>query len=164
MLWPNEEARVRRLAGWIVVAVLAVGCSEAADDTASAQPAPVAPVEVTGTTPAAPDEVATLRARVAELEQQLATCQGAQAPSGTQTAAVPAEGATIPEGVDVPAQEPAPATTTTQTATRDAGTRARRRGDPDLIDTILGPDGRRRRRGDDETIELPNPANILLGE
>lgn len=150
---------------WLFVfAVLATACGEAESETATAQPAPVAPVEVTGEEGSAPapegDEVAALRARVAELEQQLAACQGPA--GGTQTAA-------IPEGADVPAEtpepvEPAAAATNTQGTTRDAGTRARRQGDPSLIDTILGEDGRRRRRRDDEPLELPNPANILLGQ
>ncbi len=150
---------MKRLAGWVLVALLALGCEEE-DTTATAQePAPVTPVEVTaGEGEAQPSELEQLRARVAELEQQLATCQQAQ--PATQTAA-------IPEGVDVPAPEgetpPATPTATAQNDARDAGTaRNRRRRDPNLMDTILGEDGRRR-QGDDETIELPNPANILLG-
>ncbi len=150
----------------IVLAVLAMACEEAETEAATAQPAPVAPVEVTGGegSAAAPegDEVAQLRARVAELEQQLAACRGAQPAAGTQTAAIP-EGADVPPATPEPV-EPAAAATNTQGTTRDAGTRARRpQNDPTLMDTILG-DDRRRRRGDDEPIELPNPANILLGQ
>jgi hypothetical protein len=133
----------------------ALGCAEEAP-VAAAEPEAVAPVEVTQAVTATEegeDELTTLRARVAELEQQLATCQGAAAPSGTQAVA-------IPEGADVPAEGTTP---TAQSARPDAGTRARRQRDPSLLDTILGPDGRRRRRTDDETIEIPNPANVLLG-
>ena len=130
------------------------GCSEEAP-VAAAEPEPVAPVEVTQAvtvTGEEPDELTTLRARVTELEQQLATCQGAAAPSGTQAVA-------IPEGADVPEEG---ATPTAQSTRPDAGPRARRQRDPSLLDTILGSDGRRR-RANDETIEIPNPANVLLG-
>lgn len=149
-----------RLSSWIVVAALALGCGQERDEAAPAQaPQPVAPVEV----PAAPaegaqaqegDEVATLRARVAELEQQLAACQGAQ--PATPTAA-------IPEGVDVPEDVAEEASARPEARARDAGARTRRARDPSLIDTILGEENRPRRRRD-ETIELPNPASILLGE
>lgn len=132
------------------------GCAEETPAVA-AEPEAVTPVEVTQDVTAPEgeaDELTTLRARVAELEQQLAACQTAPAapPSGTQAVA-------IPEGVDVPAEETAP---TAQRSRPDAGARARRQQrDPSLIDTILGPDGRR--RASDDTIELPNPARVLLG-
>lgn len=144
----------------LVVSVLGAltACREEAERPAPAAPPAVTPVEVTADAEQAedePGELATLRARVAELEAQLAACQGPQAPSGTETA-------TIPEGVDVPA-EGERATQTARADRPDAGARARRRrDDPSLLETILGPNDRR--RGDDETIEIPNPASVLLGE
>jgi len=135
-----------------IMAALA-GCGQRAESPfeppVPVMPEIVTPVEVTpeAQEPEPDDEVTTLRAQVAELEQQLAECRGAEPPSGTQTAA-------LPEGVDVP--EPAGG------ARPDAGTRARRarQDPPSLIDTILGPADRRRA---DDTIELPNPAKVLLG-
>lgn len=140
----------------MTMSMVAAGCAEEAPG-AAAPPEAVAPVEVTqAVTPEGEeDELTTLRARVAELEQQLASCQtaAAPAPSGTQAVA-------IPEGADIPAEGTTP---TAQSTRPDAGTRARRERDPSLLETILGPDGRRRRRANDETIEIPNPANVLLG-
>lgn len=141
----------------MMTSMVAAGCAEEAPG-AAAPPEAVAPVEVTQAVTAPEgeeDELTTLRARVAELEQQLASCQtaAAPAPSGTQAVA-------IPEGADVPAEG---ATPTAQNTRPDAGARARRERDPSLLETILGPDGRRRRRTNDDTIELPNPANVLLG-
>jgi hypothetical protein len=159
------------------------GCGEesSAGPTTSA-PQAVAPVEVTADTvdtaePGAEDEVTQLRARVAELERQLAEAQGTAPPSGTETAPVP---------VPVPGEgETAAPTTGTETAsagsttgdgagggstgTTSSGRRARER-DPSLLGALLGDEegGSRRPRTntdqDSRDLRLPNPANILLGE
>ena len=141
-----------RLSSWIAVA-LALGCAEAGATSVPPDPPPVTPVEVPALpAEAAGDELATLRARVAELERELEACRSAQA-------AAPA--AAIPEGADPP-EEAAPASARPEARARDAGARARRAGERSLSDLILGDDVRPRRRG--ETIELPDPARILLGE
>jgi hypothetical protein len=156
-----QEARVKHALSFAMTFAMMIsmvaalgGCGEETPAAAS-EPEAVTPVEVTQAVavPEAPDELTTLRARVTELESQLAACQtaAAPAPSGTETVAIPA-GADTPEAT----------TPTAQTARPDAGARARRARDPSLLDTILGPDGRR--RADDDTIRIPNPANVLLGE
>ncbi len=164
---------MKRLAAFIVVLAL-LGCEEhEGSQHAAAQPEPVAPVEVTAPGQAAvqpADEVTQLRARVAELEQQLAACQGPAAqPGATRTAPVPA---VVPQGVDVPGQPASttPATTTpttSPTATAptanhpDAGTRQRRQRDPSLLEEILGDNApRERRQGDRRVIELPEPSQL----
>lgn len=144
---------------------LGLGCGEPTSESATpAAPTPVAPVEVSteqtddpAQEDAPDDDVAALRARVTELEQQLAQCQGSATPSGTETAA-------IPEVEPEPVAATTPATTTASNNTTDAGPRRARRTeqrDPSLIDTILGTDGRRRRRGDNDTIEIPMPGSLL---
>lgn len=126
---------------------------------------------------AAEEDPEALRARIAELEAELAAARG-EAPTGTETAAIPE---VVPEGVAVPGQEEPAAATPTDTSgqTASAGrTRAdrRERRDPSLLDTVLGDDGTRgrdRARDDDErtarrprdlteeVLELPG---ALLGE
>jgi hypothetical protein len=150
---------------FVLALMVLSGCENLRTEPAPAQPAPVAPVEVTPQEQGSdPEELARLRARVAELEQELRSCRDSQAPppSGTQTAVVP-------EGLDVPDETPP---STTSAAPQDAGTRRRassqrrdRDRDPSLLDTILGTDGRRRGgTSSPETIELPNPARVLLGD
>lgn len=147
----------------IVVVLALAGCQQHDEEHhAAAQPQAVAPVEVTPVQQPT-DEVAELRARVAELEQQLAACQGTQASTETsapQTAPVPA---VVPQGVDVPGGSTTPAqpATNANAATPDAGTHRRRR-DPSLIDEVLGNDApHRRREGDHDVIELPDPTGLL---
>lgn len=173
--------------GLIVIGGLALAaCAEEADEgPTTGAPQAVAPVEVTaddvegtaeGVDPAEGsaedgDEVTQLRARVAELERQLAESQGAP-PSGTETAPIP---------VPVPGE-----TTGTETATNtgsstgsntgsntgsSTGSTARRRErDPSLLGALLGDDDGHARRPhtntdqDNRDLRLPNPANILLGE
>ncbi|HJL19022.1 MAG TPA: hypothetical protein RMH99_25390 [Sandaracinaceae bacterium LLY-WYZ-13_1] len=176
---------------WSVALVLVAGCAEETSDTADeTPPEPVAPVEVTsedGTETAAvegegEDEVSALRARVAELEGQLAQC-GCEAPaaeaptqSGTQTVAIP-EGVAVPDDSpnDGSETEPGPARAdATGTRGDDDDPRAdrRQRRDRTLLGTLLGDEeegseARRRRRsseGDEETVEIPNPVGVLLGE
>lgn len=122
----------------IVVAMTAWGC-EAGPEPEAEPIEPLPPLEVMG--PA--EEIARLRARVSELERQL---EGCPAPSSTETAAVP-------EGVDVPE-----APVERAEATGAASSKRPVRRDPSLLDSVLP-----RRRGDD-TIELPNPARLLLGD
>ena len=139
--------------GLLALALLGCGEREEAESAAS-PPQAVAPVEVSaeeGT--AAEEDPEALRARIAELEAELAAARGeGEAPTGTETAAIPE---VVPEGVAVPGQE---------------------RRDPSLLDTVLGDDGTRgrdRARDDDErtarrprdlteeVLELPG---ALLGE
>lgn len=157
--------------------LVAGGCGETETEPADTveAPEPVAPLEVStpeepetaegvdppeaGDPPApgdsdsdAPETMESLRARVAELEAQLASCQGA----------------TTPEGVEVPnggADTDAPPAERTAARSNAAETdeTPRRRG---LIDTLLGPEDRantNRRRDEPETLELPDPTRILLG-
>lgn len=163
--------------GLLALALLGCGEREEAESAAS-PPQAVAPVEVSaeeGT--AAEEDPEALRARIAELEAELAAARG-EAPTGTETAAIPE---VVPEGVAVPGQEEPSAATPTDTSgqTASAGrTRAdrRERRDPSLLDTVLGDDetrGRDRARDDDErtarrprdlteeVLELPG---ALLGE
>ena len=148
-----------------------LGCGAEEDTQAAAQPPPaVAPVEVTAEGEAAADDPAALRARIAELEAELATCRGTAATetaeateSGTETAAIPE---VVPEGVAVPEGE-------TPAATREPSARTERpprqtERDPSLIDSVLGdPDEttttRRQRPRDlaEEVLELPG---AILGE
>lgn len=163
--------------GLLALALLGCGEREEAESAAS-PPQAVAPVEVSaeeGT--AAEEDPEALRARIAELEAELAAARG-EAPTGTETAAIPE---VVPEGVAVPGQEEPSAATPTDTSARTASagrTRAdrRERRDPSLLDTVLGDDGTRgrdRARDDDErtarrprdlteeVLELPG---ALLGE
>ena len=163
--------------GLLVLALLGCGEREEAESAAS-PPQAVAPVEVSaeeGT--AAEEDPEALRARIAELEAELAAARG-EAPTGTETAAIPE---VVPEGVAVPGQEEPAAATPADTSARTASagrTRAdrRERRDPSLLDTVLGDDGTRgrdRARDDDErtarrprdlteeVLELPG---ALLGE
>ena len=163
--------------GLLVLALLGCGAREEAESAAS-PPQAVAPVEVSaeeGT--AAEEDPEALRARIAELEAELAAARG-EAPTGTETAAIPE---VVPEGVAVPGQEEPAAATPADTSARTASagrTRAdrRERRDPSLLDTVLGDDGTRgrdRARDDDErtarrprdlteeVLELPG---ALLGE
>jgi len=147
-----------------------LGCGAEDDTQAAAQPPPaVAPVEVTTEGEATADDPAALRARIAELEAELATCRGTAATdatateSGTETAAIPE---VVPEGVAVPEGE-------TPAATREPSARTERQPrqterDPSLIDSVLGdPDEttttRRQRPRDlaEEVLELPG---AILGE
>ncbi len=175
---------------WIVLLVMSLsfGCGEAEeasedDDTVEA-PEPVAPLEVatpeegesaegvdppddgeTTADPATaeaetPETMESLRARVAELEAQLASCQGG----------------TTPEGVDVPTTDNSTASAGTTAARRqgegsgsDTNTNPNNRG---LLGALLGPDepaedqqGRGRQGGgnDPQPLELPDPTRILLG-
>ena len=165
--------------GLLALALLGCGEREEAESAAS-PPQAVAPVEVSaeeGT--AAEEDPEALRARIAELEAELAAARGeGEAPTGTETAAIPE---VVPEGVAVPGQEEPSAATPTDTSARTASagrTRAdrRERRDPSLLDTVLGADGTRgrdRARDDDErtarrprdlteeVLELPG---ALLGE
>ncbi|GAB5543689.1 MAG: hypothetical protein SangKO_034490 [Sandaracinaceae bacterium] len=165
--------------GLLVLALLGCGEREEAESAAS-PPQAVAPVEVSaeeGT--AAEEDPEALRARIAELEAELAAARGeGEAPTGTETAAIPE---VVPEGVAVPGQEEPAAATPADTSARTASagrTRAdrRERRDPSLLDTVLGDDGTRgrdRARDDDErtarrprdlteeVLELPG---ALLGE
>lgn len=163
--------------GLLALALLGCGEREEAESAAS-PPQAVAPVEVSaeeGT--AAEEDPEALRARIAELEAELAAARG-EAPTGTETAAIPE---VVPEGVAVPGQEEPSAATPADTSARTASagrTRAdrRERRDPSLLDTVLGDDGTRgrdRARDDDErtarrprdlteeVLELPG---ALLGE
>lgn len=172
--------------GLLVLALLGCGEREEAESAAS-PPQAVAPVEVSAEEGTAAEGAAAegtseedpeaLRARIAELEAELAAARG-EAPTGTETAAIPE---VVPEGVAVPGQEEPSAATPTDTSgqTASAGrTRAdrRERRDPSLLDTVLGDDGTRgrdRARDDDErtarrprdlteeVLELPG---ALLGE
>lgn len=178
-------------ARWMLLAMaIATACGQGEQATAGpvpARPPPVSPVEVTAptpaTTPAQPDELAQLRARVAQLEADLASCRNPQpgAQPGAQPVAQPTAQGTqatpLPAGVDVPPTTPTEATPTpaqgeqraandpARTTTTTTRTTPRRREDGTLIDQILGPEPNegRRRQDDDRTIQLPNPANILLG-
>lgn len=165
--------------GLLALALLGCGEREEAESAAS-PPQAVAPVEVSaeeGT--AAEEDPEALRARIAELEAELAAARGeGEAPTGTETAAIPE---VVPEGVAVPGQEEPAAATPADTSARTASagrTRAdrRERRDPSLLDTVLGDDGTRgrdRARDDDErtarrprdlteeVLELPG---ALLGE
>jgi len=185
---------VRRLSKWAVVAIalIALGCEEEEPSEAEAQaPEAVAPLEVTPDEEVAeggePDELSQLQARVAQLEGQLAQC-GCEVPpepseggaaSGTQTAAVP-EGVDVPEGAEAAADtESAGAEGADEEAGDAEASAARGRDrdrDPTLLGTLLGDEEeaeRHRRRArrqagsdqdDPETLELPNPASILLGD
>ncbi|MFK7990554.1 MAG: hypothetical protein AB8I08_31320 [Sandaracinaceae bacterium] len=170
----------------LFVVSLSFGCGEAEeaeeDDTVEA-PEPVAPLEIStpeedepaegvdppgataepgeGTTAdeatETPETMESLRARVAELEAELASCQGA----------------TTPEGVEVPSD-------TAETTTANAGTPARRQGQSGttrtnnrgLLGTLLGPDepaeGSRTQQGqgsdEPRAVELPDPTRILFGQ
>ena len=152
------------LCGALMLVTGASGCGELDDESEdaeeTAEPPAVAPVEVVavpGTEtaaaadPAAPeDTVESLRARVSELETELAACQGA----------------TVPEGVEVPGEEHAattPATARPATAgstdSDNSDDHTRRRG---LVDTLLGDNP----RNDEEELlgPLPNPSDILFGQ
>ncbi len=148
--------------GLLALALLGCGEREEAESAAS-PPQAVAPVEVSaeeGT--AAEEDPEALRARIAELEAELAAARGeGEAPTGTETAAIPE---VVPEGVAVPGQEEPAAATPADTSARTASagrTRAdrRERRDPSLLDTVLGDDetrGRDRARdGDERTARRP---------
>jgi hypothetical protein len=107
------------------LAFLSACTAEEAEGAAAEAPAPVRPVEVVADEEGAEDEaneaeseeLTRLRARVTELESQLATCQR--------------EAAAVPTGVDPPAQPAAQPATQTASAEpaaerRDAGPRRRR--------------------------------------
>ncbi|MEQ9076468.1 MAG: hypothetical protein RLP09_21610 [Sandaracinaceae bacterium] len=167
--------------GLLALALLGCGEREEAESAAS-PPQAVAPVEVSAEEGAAAEGTSeedpeALRARIAELEAELAAARG-EAPTGTETAAIPE---VVPEGVAVPGQEEPAAATPADTSARTASagrTRAdrRERRDPSLLDTVLGDDetrGRDRARDDgertarrprdltEEVLELPG---ALLGE
>ncbi len=142
-------------------ALALLACSSGPEDV----PEAVAPVEVGAAQPS--EDVAQLRARVDELERELAACQAGDAErttaeatddsasevhDGVQSAELPA---VIPEGVDVPAER-------RHAASRrpDAGTQHRRTGasrDPSLLERVLGDDS----PGDDGSLHLPDPTGLL---
>ena len=164
---------------WLAALSLLGGCEER---EAVADPEPVAPVAVTAGE--SEQDLAALRARVAELEGQLAECHGATvtaepAAGGTEVAAVPAD-------VAVPGGEASPTGATTPAGTTRTGTSGRRgRTDDSLLGTLLGPveraatgstpaTGRRGASSNDESEQggttgsrpgtLPNPLEILTGQ
>jgi Tfp pilus assembly protein FimV len=161
---------VKLQGSWVALVItlsMSLGCEEERVSRVE-EPEPVAPVEVS------PNEADELRARVAELEQQLAQAQGEAAPPATEQAEVPeAPEAVMPEGV-LP-EEAAPAATaeaarTTPTPTKAPSTTrasSATRAEPGLLETLLGPDDpatrRRRPSKNDDTLQLPNPARVLLG-
>lgn len=134
-----------RSARWCVLALaLALSACEE-NETSFADPEPVAPVEVTADPEGDPasdpgtEDVDGLRARVAQLEQQLAQCRG-DAPPATAPPMAP-----IPEGVDVP-----------------AGAAAADGPDPDEPDEPGASPSEPRHR-DRDPVGLPNPIDLLLG-
>ncbi|MBX3275166.1 MAG: hypothetical protein KF729_33180 [Sandaracinaceae bacterium] len=164
---------------WLGALSLLVGCEE---PDAVADPEPVAPVAVTAGE--SEEDVAALRARVAELEGQLAECHGATVTA--EPAAGGTEVAAVPEDVAVPGAEPAAGATTPAATGATGTTRGGRRGrtDDSLLGTLLGPVERaatgttpatsRRGGSSGESGEsgstgsrpgtLPNPLEILTGQ
>jgi len=170
--------------------VLCLAACGEQDDADVDEPEAVEPVEIVGdgeeadgtqtaTVDGEETDVAALQARIAELEVQLAQCQGedATAEGGTQTAAVP-EGVDVPGGGDSDADDSSATGDSTETASASSARRGRRgRREPGLLGALLGDgegsegsSGRRGRRGsdsdsdsDDDGVAL-DPARVLFGE
>lgn len=133
------------------------GCDRSSES--APEPAPITPEPVLLGREQPDDEpedaLARLEARVAELEAALARCQTPQGPSE-------AEAEARPVGVelsDAPAADREPAARTASTGDRPQKRQPRTRPDPaSLLDTLLDS----AERGD--TIVLPNPAKVLMGD